>query len=32
MKVSTQPEDVIVTHALGSCLGVAVHDSHARVG
>ena len=32
MKISGTPGDVIVTHALGSCLGVAVHDSHARVG
>ena len=32
MKVSNQPNDVLVTHALGSCLGIAVHDSVARVG
>ena len=32
IKISTQPGDVIVTHALGSCLGIAVHDPVAAVG
>ncbi len=32
MKVSDQPGDVIVTHALGSCLGIAVHDPVAGIG
>lgn len=32
MKISDQPEDIIVTHALGSCLGIAVHDPIAGVG
>ena len=32
MKVSSDPADVIVTHALGSCLGIVVHDPVARVG
>jgi chemotaxis protein CheD len=32
MKVSTQRGDVIITHALGSCLGIAVHDPVACVG
>lgn len=32
MKISSQPGDLIVTHALGSCLGVAVHDPAANVG
>jgi chemotaxis protein CheD len=32
MKLSRQPGDVIVTHALGSCLGIAVHDPVAGVG
>jgi len=32
MKMSTTPGDVIVTHALGSCLGIAVHDPVAGVG
>ena len=32
MKVSGKKGDVIVTHALGSCLGIAVHDPVAFVG
>jgi len=32
MRVSDAPGDVIVTHALGSCLGVAAHDPMAGVG
>jgi len=32
MKMSTTPGDMVVTHALGSCLGIAVHDSAAGVG
>lgn len=32
MKISDQDGDVIVTHALGSCLGIAVHDPVAKVG
>jgi len=32
MKVSNQRGDVIVTHALGSCLGIAVHDPITAVG
>lgn len=32
MKVSANKGDLIVTHALGSCLGVAVYDSAACVG
>ncbi len=32
MRVSNHPEDVIITHALGSCLGIAVHDSVNQVG
>ncbi len=32
MKVSNQPGDIIVTHALGSCLGVSVHDPVAEIG
>lgn len=32
MKISNVPGDIIVTHALGSCLGVAIHDSDAGVG
>jgi chemotaxis protein CheD len=32
MKVSAEQEDRIVTHALGSCLGIAVYDPVAHVG
>jgi chemotaxis protein CheD len=32
MKISAQPDDQLVTYALGSCLGIAIHDPVARVG
>jgi chemotaxis protein CheD len=32
MKVCSVVGDVIVTHALGSCIGVAVYDPEAHVG
>ncbi|GIX47033.1 MAG: chemotaxis protein CheD [Candidatus Tectimicrobiota bacterium] len=32
MRVSSCPEDVLVTYALGSCLGIALYDPVARVG
>jgi chemotaxis protein CheD len=32
MKISKDVGDLIVTHALGSCLGVAVYDPAAKVG
>jgi chemotaxis protein CheD len=32
MKISTRDEDVLVTYALGSCLGITVYDPVARVG
>ena len=32
MKVSNRQEEVLVTHALGSCIGVAIYDPMARVG
>ncbi len=32
MKVSNQPDHLLVTHALGSCIGVAIFDPLARVG
>jgi len=32
MAIASAPGDVIVTHALGSCLGVAVYDPAARIG
>ena len=30
-KVSNDPEDILVTHALGSCIAVMIHDPVARV-
>lgn len=32
MKVSSNPEDVIVTYSLGSCIGLTLYDPVARVG
>lgn len=32
MVVSKEPEDMIVTYALGSCLGIVIYDPVARVG
>jgi len=32
MKISTRPEDVLITYALGSCLGISVYDPVAKVG
>ncbi len=32
MAISTTAGDVIVTHALGSCLGIAAYDSSSAVG
>lgn len=32
MQISANTGDLIVTHALGSCIGVAIHDATARVG
>jgi chemotaxis protein CheD len=32
MKISRQRGDILVTHALGSCLGIAVHDPEACLG
>lgn len=32
MKVSNQQGEVLVTHALGSCIGVAIYDPAAKVG
>ncbi len=32
MKLSASPDDLIVTHALGSCLSIAVHDPVVRIG
>jgi chemotaxis protein CheD len=32
MGVSADPDDELVTYALGSCLGIAIHDGDAHVG
>lgn len=32
MKISSNPGDILITHALGSCLGITVHDPVAQVG
>jgi chemotaxis protein CheD len=32
MKLSGSPGDILVTHALGSCIGISIHDPIARVG
>ena len=32
MKLSDDPEDVIVTYSLGSCIGLSLLDAEARVG
>ncbi len=32
MQITNQPDDLLVTHALGSCIGIAIHDPVACVG
>ncbi|HOE66788.1 MAG TPA: chemotaxis protein CheD [Candidatus Hydrogenedentes bacterium] len=32
LKISTDPEDVIITYSLGSCVGLSLYDPEARVG
>lgn len=32
LKVSNSAKHVLITHALGSCIGVAIYDPQARVG
>lgn len=32
MQISRDPADLLVTHALGSCVGITLHDPIARVG
>lgn len=32
MKVSNDPDSVIITYSLGSCIGLAVYDTVAQVG
>jgi chemotaxis protein CheD len=31
-RISMDPDDTIITHALGSCLGITVYDAGARIG
>ena len=32
LKVSSKAEDVLITYALGSCIGISVYDPRAKVG
>jgi chemotaxis protein CheD len=32
MKLSDSPQDVLVAHSLGSCLGIAIHDPVSGIG
>jgi len=32
MKISKDPDSVLVTHSLGSCIGVAVYDCAVHAG
>ncbi|OQY11365.1 MAG: chemotaxis protein CheD [Desulfobacteraceae bacterium 4572_19] len=32
MKVSQKPDDIIVTHSLGSCIGVIIYDPVVKAG
>ena len=32
MKVSNDPEVLLVTYSLGSCIGIAIHEPVAKVG
>ncbi len=32
IKISNNPNDVIITYALGSCIGIAVYDPIAKIG
>jgi len=32
LKVSANPEETIITYALGSCLGIAIYDRKNRIG
>ncbi len=32
MKISAQRGDLLITHALGSCIGISIHDEEACVG
>jgi chemotaxis protein CheD len=32
LKISNSPEDILVTFALGSCIGISVYDPNVKVG
>lgn len=32
MKISNNKDDILITYALGSCLGISIHDPIANVG
>jgi chemotaxis protein CheD len=32
MKISDNPEQLLITYALGSCLGISIYDPYAKVG
>ena len=32
MKISSNPDECLITYALGSCLGIAIYDPFAKVG
>jgi len=32
MRISGNPGDIIVTHPLGSCIGIGIHDARTRLG
>lgn len=32
MKISSDPESTLVTYSLGSCIGIAIYDTVAKVG
>ena len=32
MKSSKDPDGSLITYSLGSCIGIAIHDSHAKAG
>ena len=32
MRISQDPDDTLVTYALGSCLGIAIYDPSTRIG
>lgn len=32
LKISNNPEDVLITFALGSCIGISIYDPNVKVG